>query len=104
MAVYPDIQPVPNHGAMPQPTASMKVIASISESETDISQWKLRSDGSLELQSGPIPEASYFLKVCGSDGSCAKIPLQIAVCESHGEHAPQQLRRLVVKDECFCVL
>ena len=69
----------------------MNVIESLEKSETVISQWKLRSDGSLELPAGLMhSRANYLLKVCNSDGNCVKIPVRVAPCVSDDEHAPLQ--------------
>lgn len=71
-------QPMMAYSTMAQPSVSVKVVDNLEEEERVVSQWMLRSDGSLELPTRPVPGASYFLEVCASDGNYVKIPIRIA--------------------------
>ena len=59
---------------------SVSVIAVLGQAESVVSQWKLRSDGNLELPTRPEPGANYFLQVCASDGSHVRVPVTVAAC------------------------
>ena len=59
--------------------SSVSIIVKFETSELVTSRWKCGSDGCLEIPI-PIPEASYLLEVCTSDGKRERIPLVIAAC------------------------
>lgn len=67
---------------MAEPSASVKVIANLGESERVISQWKVMSDGSLELPAWPMQRGTYFLEGRASDGRRVNIPVQTEACVS----------------------
>ena len=74
-----------DYNTMPQ--SCVNVIASFGEVRSVVSQWKLRSDGSLELPTRPVLGAKYFMQVCASDGSCVRIPVLVAACVSDNVQA-----------------
>ena len=75
-----------DYNTMPQSCVS--VIASFGEVRSVVSQWKLTSDGSLELPTRPEPGTKYLLEVCASDESCVRIPVLVAACVSDNVQAP----------------
>lgn len=81
-------QPIMTYNTMAQPFQSVSVITILEEAESVVSQWMLRSDGSLELSTRPEPEAKYFLQVCASDENRVRIPVEVAACVPANVQAP----------------
>ena len=79
-------QAMNDYNTMPQSCVS--VVASFGKVRSVISQWKLRSDGSLELPTRPEPGTNYFLEACASDGSCVRV--RVAACETDNVQAPPE--------------